>query len=1614
MPPRANGLSFGMRLFLLAAAVLTLVSAGEIYNGLRLRASRLQEVRNETLQLARVAALDMDDTLAGAHQVLATLARLPVDNIWDARACEVMAAIVEGSLEYDHIAAVGLDGKVLCSSGGPVTRGVAIADRDVFDRALATGDFAVGSLGGSAFSGNELLPIAHPIVDARGATVGAVYAGIKATWLDTEIDQWQLPRNISLTITDRSGIVIARHPGARAMDRRLPDNLLQLLAGKSPGTVEAIGIDGALNLFGYLPAGIGPARGFAVLVGLDKAAVVAEIDRAILTSLAIVFLALLVSGVAFWIYVRRVVGRPLEGLLKAAGLWRTGDWTARAAAVSGIPEFDRLSTAFNEMAGAVAARDGSLAYRDSILHTISRCAAGLLEERDLKKAIPQVLEMFGEAVFADRIIILQTSASDQSKVFQHVWHGPSSPVPLTAAYIAAIPPAALRGLQDWSKSLHDGKVIATSYEDTGAHERELFDALKIVSNLQAPIFVDGSFWGQMMIDDCHRSRAWTPTEVDALKVLANLIGASIARQRRLEKLSAANQVVRNSPAILFRIAVDCTPPRLVYVSDNIASLGHDAEALIAEPDRFWSLVHPDDDARVRASLAAIAKGLHGDHKEFRLATAAGPYIWTASNYGPLHDDRGRVTEVAGVIMDITARKEAEDKLQFINKVLATQSETSPDGILVVDENQKIISFNRRFAEVLGVPKRLIPDTLSDPIDDEPILSAVVAAMKDPDAFLARVRHLYAHPEESSHDELETSDGRFIDRHTAGMRAPDGRYLGRVWFFRDVTEARKAQRELEESEIRFRTVLQATGDAILVIDLETLRPILGNQAACKMLGYPLEELLTAHVDMFFSPEDAAERARVRARVAAGESLLTPNVRIRGSSGAELIADIFATPMVLAGQTYLVAAFHEVTERNRTEIALTREHDFSTAIIDNLPGLFFVTDPAGRLIRFNAGLVKRSRSPMESIQGMDVLTNVVAEDRDLAAAKIREARASGHAEAEIGVYNNVGEARRYLFTIGRLELADGPGVLGIGIDVTEARRSERLLQESEQRFRAIFASVSDGIIVHDFDTGAIVDANQSVCDMFGYTRSEIAALDIADLSSGIAPYGKDDIQQRFAAARSGEAQNFEWQCKAKDGRLFSIEVTLRQVAFGDTRYLLSTARDITARKRDEAVILQMARTDSLTGLPNRRVFAEAVQQAIGRAHRGGKGFAIIYLDLDHFKDVNDTLGHAAGDALLKQVAERLKAGVRDTDTVARFGGDEFAVLETDIDEPTDAGVLAAKLMQVIGEPFAVDESEVRSGASFGIAVYGPDADDAESLLSRADVALYRAKSEGRGTYRFFTEAMDTEVRNRVELGNELRAAIGTGQIFLAYQPQVEIDTGRIVGVEALVRWDHPRRGVVSPAEFIPAAEKNGLIVALGHWVLWEACRQAREWRDAGVAPDLIGVNLSALQFKTPMELENDIERALREAKLPRGMLELEITETVLMDASLEHNDVLVRLRASGVRLAIDDFGTGYSSLDYLRRFPMDRIKIAQNFVLDLGTKPGSAAVVKATIGLAHELGIDIIAEGVETEEQLQLLRQWGCGEAQGYLYARPLTAEQVLPLLRAGRIVRTPHEAGPAPG
>ncbi len=451
-----------------------------------------------------------------------------------------------------------------------------------------------------------------------------------------------------------------------------------------------------------------------------------------------------------------------------------------------------------------------------------------------------------------------------------------------------------------------------------------------------------------------------------------------------------------------------------------------------------------------------------------------------------------------------------------------------------------------------------------------------------------------------------------------------------------------------------------------------------------------------------------------------------------------------------------------------------------------------------------------------------------------------------------------------------------------------------------------------------------------------------------------------------------------------------------------YMWASLRHALRLESANSRILELAQTDLLTNLANRRAFTKRLTMAFNAAWRGAPPFAVLYLDIDNFKDVNDTLGHAMGDLLLKEVVNRLRNAVRPDDLVARFGGDEFAILLTEVSDPATAEDLAARIGRHLSAPFSIKGHKIRITSSIGIALYSPELAGAEAMMMQADLALYGAKDDGRNCYRFHSQDLDLVVRDRVRVADELRLALDRGELELYYQPQVELATGRIIGLEALIRWNHQTRGLLTPAAFIPIAERTGAILPLGKWIFESACQQLKLWRAEGIAPPVLSVNVSGVQFKSAAELEREVAESLSRWNISPGDIELELTESVLMEATQRHSTTLQNLRELGVKIAIDDFGTGYSSLKYLTQYPVNRLKLAQEFVFRVTVDYRNAAVVRAAIRLANELGLEVIAEGVETEAQVRFLLGAGCEQAQGYFFSRPVTAQMASELLRMGRI------------
>jgi diguanylate cyclase (GGDEF)-like protein/PAS domain S-box-containing protein len=567
-----------------------------------------------------------------------------------------------------------------------------------------------------------------------------------------------------------------------------------------------------------------------------------------------------------------------------------------------------------------------------------------------------------------------------------------------------------------------------------------------------------------------------------------------------------------------------------------------------------------------------------------------------------------------------------------------------------------------------------------------------------------------------------------------------------------------------------------------------------------------------------------------------------------------------------------------------------------------------------------------------------------------------------------------------------------------EVAERTRAEQALRESEGRYRTLVEHAPDALVVLDVDKNVFVDANENAAQLFGMPREALLRIGPAGASPPRQPDGRpssESAAEHIERALLGGTPVFEWSHRHADGRDLACEVRLVRLP-GAGRLVRGSIADITERKQSQERIRHMAHHDALTGLPNRTLFQDRVTQAIAQAHRRRTQVAILFVDLDRFKDVNDSLGHETGDRLLRLAGRRLQACLREGDTVARLGGDEFVISLPAVADSNDAMLVAGKVLEALREAFVVDGHELNVSSSVGISLYPADGDDTDALMRAADTAMYHAKERGRDNYQFFMPALNEAAQRRQATARRLYQAVPLGEFVLHYQPLVSLDSGRAFSAEALVRWRQADGSLVLPGEFIKIAEETGVIVPLGEWVLREAVAQLARWQRAG-RPDLrLAVNLSPRQLRRPGFPEMVVE-VLREAGQSAEALQMEIDEGMLMAQSPETLAMLEALAHVGVRLAVDDFGTRYSSLADLQRFPIHALKIDRSFVGGLGKDTNDTAIVTAMIAMARSLGVSVIAEGVETAEQAVLLRALGCEAAQGHFFSKAVPPEALADLL-----------------
>jgi diguanylate cyclase (GGDEF)-like protein/PAS domain S-box-containing protein len=779
------------------------------------------------------------------------------------------------------------------------------------------------------------------------------------------------------------------------------------------------------------------------------------------------------------------------------------------------------------------------------------------------------------------------------------------------------------------------------------------------------------------------------------------------------------------------------------------------------------------------------------------------------------------------------------------------------------------------------------------------------------------------------------------------------------------------------------IIGTMADALFVCDRDG-RIQFANRAAERLLGYSASEMVGKTIEDLLSPGDDPFAETFRRR-----SFRNIERVFLGKNGRKVELTLSIAPVLHHGDAAgAVIIGRDMREQREAEREVRTAVTLLQSTLDSTADGILVTSDDGRILSYNQRFAEMWRIDsgiLESGDDRRALTAVLDELSDPNDFLRTVNTLYAQPEAESFDLLEFKDGRRFeRYSIGRRMEEVGSNVRVWSFrDVTSRFTAEAALRESELRYRLLFEQNAAGVCVTEFH-GRIIDCNTTFASMLGFNRTELIGQNAGAYYAR--PVERDELAGMLRDSMS--LNSVEVELRRKQGT--PLWVLQNLTLAGEAIHM--TVVDISDRKRAEEQIEFHAYHDVLTHLPNRKLFTDRLMQNITRARRSGRPVAVMFVDLDHFKTINDTLGHEGGDELLLEMSRRLRDCVREDDTVARLGGDEFTIVLAELRHPEDAAGVAEKIIRAVQEPMTISGTTLETSASIGIALYPEDGSDPETLLRNADSAMYRAKESGRNTYQLCTEDMKRRAQERLSLESRLRKAIHGGQLTLHYQPQINLASGKVIGIEALVRWNDPERGLIHPSAFIPLAEETRLILPLGDWVLHTACRQMREWRDRGLDIPHVSVNLSARQFQHA-EIVERVRAVLSETGLEPGALDLEITETTAMQNAETTVEVLHALRALGVSVSIDDFGTGYSSLNYLKRFPITCVKIDRVFVRDLATSDGDAAIVSAVIGIARSLRIRVTAEGVENAEQLAFLRRRKCDAGQGYLFSRPVAAESV---------------------
>jgi diguanylate cyclase (GGDEF)-like protein/PAS domain S-box-containing protein len=967
-----------------------------------------------------------------------------------------------------------------------------------------------------------------------------------------------------------------------------------------------------------------------------------------------------------------------------------------------------------------------------------------------------------------------------------------------------------------------------------------------------------------------------------------------------------------------------------------------------------------------------------------------------------HDALGRigvtVERELGEAQVRRERRQAQRALRESETRFRTLAETASDAILTVDDAGLVVFANKAAETIFG---HSVTALIGQPVA---ILLPEYPHVLQPQAAGDSPRSRRALPLTG-----RRSDGTLLPLElSSGEAVRDGRRLVTV-IARDVSER-------QQQEERFRIAAQTSSDLLYEWDIATGNLLLFGTIDEK-LGFEPGEI-PRHISSWEKLVHPEDRHRVREAVIRHIKTGAPyreEYRVVGKYGSVHVwMDSGQALRNEDGRAVRwIGIATDVTQRRMTEWALKQSEHRLRALVGNAPVVLFALDREGIFTHSEGkGLEALGLKPGEAVGRS---ARDMYRDSPEILKNIERALKGESFTSSVEFAGRTFETKYAPF---RGPTGQIIGVIGVATDTTEQSRARREAEDSEMRYRTLFEGNLAGVFRSTLD-GRLLECNESFARIFGCASREEA---LAQTAWDYYPTVEDRSVALQRLQESGSLTNYEERLRRKDGSPVWIleNCTLVPGPEGDRSIIEGTIIDITERKRAEDRVKELAFHDALTGLPNRVLFHDRLAVAVAQAFRQPSRLAVLYLDLDRFKFINDSLGHSTGDEVLGGVGERLRGSIREGDTVARLGGDEFTVLVAGLASDEDALKIAHKILEAVRQPFRIDGRDLYVTTSIGIALYPADGLDAETLVRNADTAMYRAKDQGRDQCQLYTPAMNSRALERLSLESHLRQALQNDELTVHYQPVVDLATGAVRGAEALLRWRHPELGLMQPSEFIPLAEASGLIVSIGDWVLRQACAHMKQWRDAGHGGLSVSVNISTRQFHQA-DLVARVARALADSALDPAALDLEITETNAMQNAEASVVALEGLKSLGVRISLDDFGTGYSSLSYLKRFPIDSIKLDRSFVHDVTSNADDAAIAATIIAMAHSLELAVVAEGVETQEQLSFLRRHGCDRMQGHLLSPALPPEDFERFLSAGaappsrtqrsRVISIPGRPGP---